>query len=196
VEEDVILTAWQKAMWGVPKFRGTSAGEAVRWLDKIARNVSRDERRKRQREWRRTRGRSPAPEPFTVPSDQVGLDDEEEGEAFLLELRDERLREYCVERFPKRRAAREQVELAYLAAVDREGYAEALRDADDAERQRIHKKMGRGRDELWLPFLETLEADDTLEDVHRVLIRGLIDALESTRRADHGKSRTVKGGES
>jgi DNA-directed RNA polymerase specialized sigma24 family protein len=194
--EDVVVEAWVKAVTALPTFRGTNAGEAIKWLARVARNVSIDEQRKRARERRRTVVLSLVPEPSTSPSlDLLPEADEAEGVAFLIELRDEHLRAFCEERFPRRRAAREQVELAYIAAMDRDEYERILREAEDElERQRIHKKMGRGRDELWLPFLATLEQQATLDDVQRLLVRGLIEALEATRRADHGRTRGTGGG--
>jgi DNA-directed RNA polymerase specialized sigma24 family protein len=193
--EEVVVEAWLKAVHGLGKFRGSSAGEAVSWLHRIARSVSIDEHRKQKRE-RRAFTLVEAPEPPVSPSlDMLPLDDgEAEGEAFLLELRDEHLGAFCAARFPRRRAARQQVELAYLAAMDRDAYAAVLREADDdRERQSLHKKMGRGRDELWLPFLESFEREQALERFQHVLIRGLIEALEATRRADHGRPRGAAG---
>jgi DNA-directed RNA polymerase specialized sigma24 family protein len=185
---DCVPNAWFRAMRGSSRFRGESAGEAVSWIRRIAQRVSVDELRARKHE---ILGDTPPTASSVSHWDEaLPTPDELEIATYLEDLRDTHLMAFCRERFPKRGAARRQVELAYLAAFDREEYADALREAkDDRERQCIQKDMGRGRDELWLPFLGELSADRGLEDWQRNVIDRLMLALEGTRRADHGRSR-------
>jgi DNA-directed RNA polymerase specialized sigma24 family protein len=185
---DCVHQAWLNATLGSSRFRGVSAGEAVSWIRRIAMRVSVDEHRKRKHE---LLGESLPPEPVTSHWDvALPTPSEHEVTAYLDELRDTLLMAFCRARFPKRGSARRQVELSYLAAMDREAYEEALREArDDRERQCIQKDMGRGRDELWLPFLAELTAERGLEDWQIDMIGKLVATLEGTRRADHGRPR-------
>lgn len=186
VDEDTVVEACLKAVRS--EFRGESPGEAVRWLSSVARTVSLDVRRREKRRREGALRLVPAePEPHEhTPA--VGFD-EDDVRAFLVELRDVQIGAFSKARYPKR-SPRESIELAYLAAVEREDYlAELEACADEKERQRLQKQMGRGRDELWLPFLEELAGDASLEEWQLGVVRELTDALVGTRRRDHGRAR-------
>ena len=188
IEEEAVLEAWLKVQSS--HFDGQSAGEAIGWLNRVAWSTSMDRKRREKRarvamlrlaEDRRGFSEPTSHEPISLVAD-------DEAVSFVEELRDLRLPAFLRERFPTREY-RDRCELAFLAAMDREAYQRELDDADDSkERQRLQKLMGRGRDELWVPFLEELLAG-SYEDWQSAIIGGLRDALLATRRADHGRTR-------
>lgn len=194
VEEDLVVETCLVAIDA--EFRGQSAGEAVVWINTVARNKSIDQKRREKRDREgsaRLALATPQGQSLPEPSSRaIGYED---AERFIVMLRDELLPSFCREKYPRRQAARSQAELAYLAAMDREVYERALAEAeDDKERQRLHKQMGRGRDDLWIPFLEALVEDPSLEEWQSEIVEHLLQALAETRRGDHGRPRGAGGG--